>query len=603
MALWRGAKLAASLLLAPSGAGIGTHLLNTYYTSIMTFDGEFFLVQAVEDLFDTGIPHIPEDIITKAEEVAKQLQQAKQQEQQQQQQESQVQEQGSQVKSKLEEIKKKREENLKNQQIFGEKKYWCRYFEYSRADSGTGIKDVTMEYDPNCKIYKIFPLNKEDQNPQQQTLQVSRVSGGSSSSSSTSSSSSSIPQSQQKKSNLGPQVFDISQINTRGQQLKNLELKNNDDYQKGAFYLLKLDKSKITKANSMIKIELAKKPDNVNKYSENQYHEKITTLQLKAPLMGDKSQDVDFEFKNSAFPASLLLVKKSKAQQQLQIAQQAEGSSNQGKKSEGTPNQGKKAEGTQNQGKKEEEPRKVYELKNSTNEERKKKLPNQPQQKFEEKVGVNGIWRFPLIPVTEKGADLSGLDMRLMYKLDEKKYSELNKNDENKNSWGNLLLNLVTGIFTWGSEEYYLVGTNNKFWNYQVGDQIQLLESTQKNQSEQTSQVSDNSGGGGGGGSPSSSPSQAAEEKQLVSFEIVAGVVADKPLSSKCYSEKLGLMETFSFDLFSQRVQRRITNGSGNNHSWDPDENFCEPINESIPPSTIILVGRNSKNDSLVKTK
>ncbi|AHC40372.1 hypothetical protein OVS_02910 [Mycoplasma ovis str. Michigan] len=297
MSFPKGLRLAFSFLGIPAGIGVGAHQITDYYSSLMDFSGTFFLVKVTEGLFDKGIPVVPKDVEKAVDAILKQKQQA------------------------LELIKKKRIRPLledldddladqseedghttnrvrrettgniiqqvseisqvsqtSTQQIFGagERKFWCRYFDYSG-----GKENVILEYDPYCTMYNIFD--------------VKGGAGAKKVDTSTSNAETNV-------------VINLTGLQGKTSSLVGKELKSNDEFKKNGYYLLKLDKTKIPNANSSFTIELSE-PGDGKRHSERVYHKKIATLKIQAELNGDPWEDVKFNFP-SALPSSQLILKK-----------------------------------------------------------------------------------------------------------------------------------------------------------------------------------------------------------------------------------------------------------------------------------------------------
>ncbi|AGX89040.1 hypothetical protein [Mycoplasma parvum] len=77
MSFLKGASLIGSLLLAPAGFGTAAHFLKSYYRDIMNFEGAYFIVEAITDLYDKGIPKIPDSVLKEAKKIAEDLEREK----------------------------------------------------------------------------------------------------------------------------------------------------------------------------------------------------------------------------------------------------------------------------------------------------------------------------------------------------------------------------------------------------------------------------------------------------------------------------------------------------------------------------------------------
>lgn len=245
----------------------------------MNFDGRFFLVKATQELYDTGIPKVPKDVREAAEWILE--------------------------KEKVENSKgkggkssrKKRE--TKNQpltptsaspekeqekpEIFEDdsknKKYWCRYFDYSG-----GKDNVIMQYDPFCTLYNVFDLEDLNSSPQQAGT-------------------SNTDQNKQI-------TIKLNDFQNKTKDLETKRLKKNSEFKRGGFYVLRLDKNKIPNVNSTFTIEITQ-PGTDKWKAEKTYQPKISEVKIQAKLTGDPLDSVKLTF-SDPFPSSRLLVKKVK---------------------------------------------------------------------------------------------------------------------------------------------------------------------------------------------------------------------------------------------------------------------------------------------------
>ncbi|AGX89041.1 hypothetical protein [Mycoplasma parvum] len=340
-----------------------------------------------------------------------------------------------------------------------------------------------------------------------------------------------------------PQVLDIKEINNKINNLKNVELKNNSDFQKGGFYVLKVDKNKIPSIRVNTQIELSETPKERIRFPEQKYHQKIATLKVKAPLVGDILQKVPFKF-DVSYPSSMLLVKKINHDSSLVKTSGEKNSSNNKEKIYS------------------------YFLKNN----------NKTNQDLNlQKVGVLGIWEFPDFLTSSKSStsDLSGLDLRFAKKVD---YANLKGNSHNNNSsWLDIILGKEKN-----KEGYYLIRTDNSYWNYKIKDKINLFRVERKeNQENQTN-----------------SEDASKQEENLTNFEIVSGVISQIPLSRTCSLKKFTIQDELKNPII---IWEKIQNKVSTKGTIDPEEKFCEENNENISPSTMILMGYNLKNNKITK--
>ncbi|RAO95099.1 hypothetical protein DNK47_01690, partial [Mycoplasma wenyonii] len=278
----RGLKLLLSVLGFPAGAGTIAYTLSGRYTSLMNFDGTFFLVKATQELYDDGIPKVPKDVQDAMDWVLGrkdteykssgngQARRRKKRETEQQSQTPQVTSSDSTTQEEKPEIFA--DDSKK-------KKYWCRYFDYSG-----GRDNVIMQYDPFCTLYNVFDLKSLNSSLQQASTDTTS-------------------QIQNKQITVKLEDFQA-----KTEDLEKKRLKSNAEFKKGGFYVLKLDKNKIPQANSTFTIEITK-PGKDKWRAEKTYQPKISAVKIQAQLTGDPFDSVKLIFSNP-LPSSRLLVKK-----------------------------------------------------------------------------------------------------------------------------------------------------------------------------------------------------------------------------------------------------------------------------------------------------
>ncbi|AGX89039.1 hypothetical protein [Mycoplasma parvum] len=517
MPLSRGISLIGSLLLAPAGFGTAAHFLKSYYRDIMNFEGAYFIVEAITELYDKGIPKIPEEVLKSAKEIAEQLEKEKQSKSQ-----NGVNSSSSAswtLSSSSTSSNGISQDQTQGEEIFsngGKKKYWCRLFDYTVSKNGGGrIENVKLQYDPYCDLFKIITINSNS------TSELQKAS-----------------KNENLEDYLNPQVLDIKEINQKINKLEEAKLKSNSEFQKGAFYVLKVDKNSIPNINVNTIIELSEEPKNLSeRFLKQKYHKKIAALRVRAPLIGDISQNVKFEFKNS-YPSSMLLVQElSDNVDSILISD----SNLQAQAQEKVP---------------------YYYLK------RQNENSHLNKGKGLDNLNVLNIWEFPKFLIGKSSSpNLNKLDLRFAEKIDLDKFG---KKDELKSWWGD-----ITKWF-WNSNpsnqgNYYLIRTSDSYWDYKINEKIDLFKVMKPKNGKKEEEKEKN------------------DEKKLSSFKIVAGIISQLPLSTKCSLEKFNWKDKLAYpEIFLMEIESKK-----NKNSLNPEDRFCDEVNNSIPPSSIILMGYN----------
>lgn len=432
----RGLKLLLSVLAFPAGTGAIAHTLSGHYRSLMNFDGTFFLVQATEELYDSGIPKVPKDVEKAVEWMLERKRIDKIGD-----------EIGNSQSSKLNLKPRSTSDNSATKEqdkpeIFKDdnkekKNYWCRYFDYSG-----GKDNVIMQYDPFCTLYNIF----EAPDP---AIQLKQVSAGSTS----------------QNQNHKQQTIKLSDFQNKTEDLETKRLKSNNEFKRGGFYILKLDKNKIPRANSTFTIEITK--PGIDKWnSERTYQPKISSVRIQAQLTGDPADNVELTFSNS-WPSSRLIVKRVTENSAGTIVD--------------TP-----SETTSSSSSTDNEEATSYYFKHSNN-------------SNDEKLHIEHAWSFG--SKTQSGIS-SGPTVTTNTKDEKFDLSTLDRAPLK-----NFVNNAQSPQQTTSEEKHYLFKSVSDFWKYNVGDKIDLYKSIKpKNGQVQTLET---------------------EETKIGTFEIVAGALVN----------------------------------------------------------------------------
>ncbi|AFO52060.1 hypothetical protein MHLP_02400 [Candidatus Mycoplasma haematolamae str. Purdue] len=540
MSLFRATKLIGSLVVVPGGIGTSTHFLAELYPSLMNYEGNFFLVKATQELYDNGIPEIPTSVTQSVEKIVQALKSA-------QSQTSQVQAASSQQSSdssKYQIIQVSSEASSPQQkEIFSEKKYWCRYFDYSR-----GPAHAIMQYDRNCTLYNIFNVGGSAAGTPVAQLASSSLSQTSS---------------QPSQGVPKPEIIDISQINTKSSSLDSTKLKSNSQFKKGAFYLLELDKTKIPGVNPFYHIELTEEGPNTWG-TERTYHKKITTLKVKAPLTGNTREKMKFSFAGN-LPSSLLLLKKVANGTQA-VAFQA-----------GGPPAEQVSESSESSSSQDQQYSYIL------------KRENETQGQSQDHVTVLNMYTVPV--KGSQGESLKSLDLTLLdkvsYKPWEKQAEDDGKSSNNGSSITSLLGNMIWSLIGPAlvpkeSEKYYLVKTVSDFWKYNKGEKVTFYKVTETPKPSRRRRNTE------------TQSAQERKETQLAKFEVVTGLLAHVATPLRCLPPGDWLSTT------ALRLQKPGFRESGKLYTEAKNPEFCKNKN-NLPPYTIILLGTDSPNEEKKK--